>query len=339
MPALVRRRPSLDLRRAAKAAEDVSKFNSDSFSFEDSSSQRSDSEMDLPRHKLANLPSRQKSRHELKLATSSPVLHQQYQSDEEQPSPVPEDVDDGDGESEYLSYSEEDYETESEEDFDFEDDFDTPIALPVVYVAAVEAVAMPIHSVGRPRFVDLPKLAPVAKRTVPISRPESASFTTMRRFKAPAPTTVRASVIEPLFEPVKPVLTRNFSTPLQRHESESSAPSQTYSGSSPSSSIPSLTSDRISDMDEADLLIRESDEIQERSRNILAGTEWDTALESQIPTSYEEYDPFALQPPTLAPSQKEYPLYEPQTPSKTKAWSRLGLKSKLVAASRKVAKA
>ena len=335
MPALVRRRPSLDLRKAAKAAEDASKFNSDTFLFEDSSSQRSDTEMDIPRHKLANLPSRQKSRHQLRLATSSPVLHQQYQSDEEQPSPTPED---NDGGSEYLSCSEDEYETDSEEEFDFDEDFDTPIALPVVFVASVEAVAMRIHSVGRPKFVDMPKLAPMAKRTVRISRPESASFTTMRRFKAPSPTTVRASVCEPIFhEPVKPPIARNFSTPIQR--SDSSLPSQTFTGSSPSSSLPSLDNDPVSDLDEADLLIRESDEIQDRSKTLLAGTEWDLAFETHIPTTYREYDPFALQPPILIPTEKEYIPHEPETPGRGKGWGRLGLKSKLMAAGRKVAKA
>ncbi|MCJ1328905.1 hypothetical protein MMC10_005582 [Thelotrema lepadinum] len=334
MPALVRRRPSLDLRKAAKAAEDASKFNSDSFLLEDSSSQHSDPEMDIPRHKLANLPSRQKSRHQLRLATSSPVLHQQYQSDEEQPSPTPDDIDGG---SEYLSCSEEEYETDSEEDFDFDEDFDTPIALPVVFVASVEAIAMSIHLVGPPKFVDMPKLAPMAKRTVRIARPESASFTTLRRFKAPSPTTVRASFCEPVFrEAIKPPMTRNFSTPLQR--SDASLPSQTFSGSSPSSSLPSLDNDPISDLDEADLLIRESDEIMDRSKALLAGTEWDLALESHIPTTYREYDPFALQPPVLIPTEKEYIPNDPETPGKGKGWGRLGFKSRLMAAGRKVSK-
>ena len=330
MPVLVRRRPSLDLRKAAKASEDAPRFNPDSFSFEDTSSQRSDSEMDLPKHKLAHLPSRHKARGQLRLATSSPVLHQQYQSDEEQPSPTP-DADDG---SDYMSCeasSEEDFEASSEDDFDFEDDFDTPIALPVVYVAA-EAVAMPIRAVGRPNVVNIATLAPMAKRTVPLSRPESASFTTLRRVKVPSPTIVRASV----YEPTKPAFTRNFSTPLQR--SDSGVPSQTYSGSSPSSSIPSLASEPVLDLDEADLLIRESDEIQNRSINLLAGTEWDLALDRRETKTYDNYDPFALRPPTLS-TPRTFLWNEPETPGKSKAWSRLGLKSRFMAAGRKVSRA
>ena len=331
MPVLVRRRPSLDLRKAAKASEDASKFNPDSFSFEDSDQQRSEDDMDLPKHKLAKLPSRQKLRGPLRLATSSPVLHQQYQSDEEQPSPTPEDAADG---SEYMSCyisSEEEYETDPEEEFDFEDDFDTPLALPVIFAAA-KAVAMSIQVVGRPCVVSVTALAPMAKRTVPLSRPESASYTTLRRVKAPSPTAVRTS----FYETTKRTSTRNFSTPLQR--SDSGVPSQTYSGLSPSSSLPSLNSEPVLEMDEADLLIRESDEIQVRSQHVLAGTEWDLAFDNEKPMCYEDHDPFALQPPTLR-SPATFSFNEPGTPSKTKPWSRLGLKSRLMGAGKKLSKA
>lgn len=290
--------------------------------------------MDLARQKLSNLPSRHKSRRELRLATSSPVLHQQYQSDEEQPSPTP---DDGDNGSEYLSCevsSEEDFETHSEDDLDFDEDFDARIALPVIFVAAAEAVAMPIRAVGRPNMVSISTLAPMQKRTLPISRPESASFTILRRFKAPLPTTLRGTVYQPV-EPVRPVMTRNFSTPIQR--SEYNVPSHSYSGSSPSSSLSSLSSGPTSDVEEADLLIRESNEIQDRSRTLLAGTEWDLALESQTPTTYEEYDPFALRPPTLI-TAKPYRFPEPETPGKARAWSRFALRTKFMAADRKTSK-
>ena len=330
MPVLVRRRPSLDgLRKAAKAAEDGSKFDLETFSFEGSDGQHSDTEMDLPRHKLAKLPSRQKSRQQIRLATSSPVLHQRYQSDEEQASPTPDDADD---DSDYLSCGTSSEDELSEEEFDFEDDFDTPLALPVVYVAAVEAIAVPIQEVGRPSIIDISAIAPMAKRSIPISRPESASFATLRKFKAPSPTTVRTSTFEP---PVRPPPPRNFSRALQR--SDSSCPSHSSTGTSPSSSIRSIEDSNAVELDEADLLIRESDEIQVRSRNILAGTEWDLSLDSQ-PMIFEDYSDFKLQPPALI-TTNSYTYSEPETLGKAKAWSRFGLKSRIMSAGKKVSKA
>ena len=325
MPVLIRRRPSLDLRKAAREAEQAAKFDFDSFAVEDGRHQQSEFDMDFPVHKLANLPSRQKARGELRLTTSSPVLHQQYQSDEEQPSPSPDDYESGHSEYESCG-SEEEYEEDDEDEF--EEDFDTPRALPVTFVAPALAIAMPIKSLGKPNVVSISAIAPMAKRTIPISRPQSASYTTVQKVKAPVPTIVRTSIYrDSMYSDHRPSFPRNFSTPLMQRSDSLTPPSQT-SGSSLSTS-PSNSSLASSEADEGELLIRESNEIQDRSKNILAGTEWDMNLYSPTPTNYAAYDPFALNQPMLVKDKEFLPE------EKSKGWKRLGLRSKIMAASRR----
>jgi hypothetical protein len=284
MPVLARRRPSLDIRKAAKAVD------AEGFTIVDS-------DMDFPAHKLAKLPSRQKVRGELRVSTSSPILHQQYQSDEEQPSPSPDDYESG--QSEYES-------CEPSDESDYEYDDDTPIALPDIFSAAL-AVAVPITPVGKPTIINITTFAPMAKRSIPISRPQSASFTTFKRVTAPRPTAIRSSTYEPLFQSTTP---RNFSTPLIQRE-------------------PSPLSSEVSDASEGDLLIRESDQIQVKSQSILAGTEWDMNLESSTPLNYSTYDPYAIKIPHLTKAYEE---------EKPKGWKRLGLKTKLLTAGRKTSR-
>ena len=293
------------------------KLETDHYQY-DSSYQRSTTlEMDFPAQKTSAAP-----RHKLRLATSSPILHQLYQSDEEQPSPSADDFTDSNDETSKSGSASDASESGEEEDdeMDFEDDFDTPRALPTLIEPSVLAVAVPMLAFGRPKVITISKLAPMAKRITPIVRPQSASYTTIRKFKAPLPTPIRTSaVFDQDFK-----VPQKYNTPYPPQRADSlTPPSYTYSGSSPSSSSNSSFMEEEHELDEAELLIRESDEIQSRSTSVPAGTDWEVDLEAPTPTSYAEYDPFALSPPRLAKS-KEYA--EVTTPTRTKRWRTLGLR-------------
>ena len=315
MPSLSRHKPSLGLHRAVTATEQTGlKIEHDQYLY-DNDQPSTDSEMDLPAQKTGSLP----PRHKLRLATSSPILHQLYQSDEEQPSPSADEFTDSNDEASRSESASDGGESNVEEDdMDFEDDFDTPRALPVTITPSALAVAVPVLAYGRPTVITISKLAPMAKRITPIIRPQSASYTTIRKFKAPLPTPVRTSAAfdQDLKVPQKP-------SPPERTDSLSPPSSYTSSRSSPSFSSNSSFTEEEQELDEADLLIRESDEIQSRSQSVLAGTEWDVGLEAPTPTSYAEYDPFALSPPTLVKS-KEY--VEVSTPTRTKRWRTFGMR-------------
>ena len=207
MPVLVRRQPSLDLRRAAKVHDAVLHYGRDSWSSVDDFT-------------VLNSPKRTPGRHSLRLVTSSPVLHHQYQSDEESASPE----DDDDAASgcaddlplpaapadatpqaatapapnvtlDEANASESEYEDDidlSDEDDEDADEEATPLQpFPRVIAASALAIAVPILAVGRPRVVSVSALAPPQKRQTAVTqRPPTrlaASLAAMRRFRAPAP--------------------------------------------------------------------------------------------------------------------------------------------------------
>lgn len=298
MPLSLRRHPSVDLRKAARLAELATKNEIESFSLgEDMES--------IYKSKIYH------QQQPLRLTTSSPILSNQYQSDEEQPSPQVEEFDEP-SLSEYASCESSADEAE-DVDFDGDDeevDFEIEDVGTTLFVSAL-AIAMPMRSF-KPSLIDISILAPMAQRSIPISRPQSASYTTLTRVKAPSPREVRISIYGS--SPERPV--RNFSTPLPRAHSLS-PPESLHSGTSPASSCLSLSNTSI-------------DEVQ-ATPSILAGTEWeDNILESPTPTSWAAYDPFALSAPTLAKTQSAHQdMYE-----KPRGWKRLGLRSKLLAAGR-----
>ena len=319
MPSLTRRKPSLGLHRASTTTEHAALKVEPGFYLDNHPSYHcpTESEIDLSARKPSALP-----RHKLRLATSSPILHQLYQSDEEQPSPSADEFTDSNDEASGSGSASDGAESVDGRDEmeDFEDSFDTPRALPITITPSALAVAVPVLAFGRPKMITISKLAPMAKSITPIIRPQSASYTTIRKFKAPLPTPIRTSAVfeEELKAPHK------YSAPYPPQRADSlTPPSYTYSGSSPSSSSNSSFMEEDQELDEAELLIRESDEIQNRSNSVLAGTEWEVDLEAPTPTSYAEYDPFALSPPTLVKS-KEYA--EVSTPTRTKRWKTFGLR-------------
>ena len=300
MPLLLRRHPSVDLRKAARLAELATKNEIESFSLEDDMESIYRSKIYHQQH----LP--------LRLTISSPILSTQYQSDEEQPSPQVEEFEEA-GMSEYASCESSADDAEDDINFDGDDeemDFEIEDVETILFVSAL-AIAMPLRSL-KPNLIDISTLAPMAARSIPISRPQSASYTTFTRVKAPAPREVRTSLHESRLE--RPV--RNFSTPLPRTLSLS-PPESLHSGISPASSCLTLSNASI-------------DEVQ-AIPSILTGTEWeDHVLASPTPTSWAAYDPFALSVPTLGKNSSAHQdMYE-----KPRGWKRLGLRSKLLAAGR-----
>ena len=313
----------MNLRKAAKAAEAATYHYDSDQSCYDENVQKADSDMDLPAHKLnaSYFPPRKESRRTLRLTTSSPMLHQQYQSDEEQPSPSPnsytdsyeEDENDraaadmaSDGGSCEADTELDDYTDDEAAAASPSSDSATPRPEPTVLTAAALAVAIPILAVGRPRVVSISSLAPMHKRAAPAAQPGSrlsASYTTLRRFRAPAPTTIRPStpprqLTPPHRQDVSPRTSRTTSPSASSTLSDSSPPSHTHSGSSPASTAPSSACGDSS-FDAEERAAMEEDE-GSAPASVLAGTEWDpTVLEAPTPVSYAAYDPFALAPPTL----------------------------------------
>ena len=292
----VRRQPSLDLRKAARLAELASKQEIEPFSLENDMGS-------LYRSKLRG--------HQLRLSTSSPLLFSTYTSDEEQPSPQMDE--DTSSLSEYASC---DDSLEDDSEFDGDDEEADYEDNTTAFFEATVAVVVPMQML-KPSLVDLSVFAPMAARSIPISRPESASYATFIRVKAPSPTELRSPTHVSSEKSVP-----NFSTPIHRNSSLS-PPGSLHSGSSPASSVLSFSHSGESIEEEAEAMIRESDEIQMRQA-VLAGTEWDdNMLESPTPTSWAAYDPFALSIPTLTKAQ----TYHEDVSQKAKGWRRLGFKS------------
>ena len=293
----VRRQPSLDLRKATRLAELASKQEIEPFSLENDMGS-------LYRSKLRG--------HQLRLSTSSPLLFNIYTSDEEQPSPQADE--DTSSLSDYAScddsLDDDDFEFDGDdEEADYEDNNNT-----TTFFETTMAIIVPMQML-KPSLVDLSVFAPMATRSIPISRPESASYATFIRVKAPSPTELRSPVHEKSIP--------NFSTPMNR-KSSLSPPSSLHSGSSPASSVLSFSHSGESIEEEAEAMIRESDEIQMRQA-VLSGTEWeDNMLESPTPTTWADYDPFALSIPTLTKAQT---YHDDGVSQKAKGWRRLGLKS------------
>lgn len=305
MPLALRRRPSLDLRKASRLAELATKNEIESFSFEEDMESIYKSKIHHHQH--------QHQHSQLRLTTSSPILSNQYQSDEEQASPQVEEFDES-GLSEYASC---DSSADEADDLDFDgDDEDIEFEvedLDTTFIVSTLAIAVPLRSF-KPILVNISILAPMAQRSIPISRPQSASYATFKRLNVPLPIEVRTSIHEPT--PERPI--RNFSTPLSRSRSSSPPAKALDSETSPASSCQSSSNASI-------------DEVQLIS-SVLAGTEWAVnIIESPTPTSWTDYDPFALSVPTLIKTQSSYQdMYE-----KPNGWKRLGLRSKLLTAGRR----
>ncbi|MCJ1449321.1 MAG: hypothetical protein MMC23_009841 [Stictis urceolatum] len=301
MPAHLRHQPPMDLRSAARA--DAAAKDSDSFSFAES--HITDSEGELTSAKPTMMQARQ-----LKITTATPVLQQRYQSDEEVPSPSTEGSKDS-----------------QEEDFDVEDMDDLEV-LPAITATEI-AKAIPIVYTGKPTMITISALAPMHKRqTAPTARPGKMAHsgsTSSVPAAIPRRSSLRTklanrtvSMYEPPVRTGSPALSTlttpsaiNFSAPA-RGSSLSPRPSPLSSTSppqllEPSSPTSSYADSDISSMDEAEACLRESEEIQirthsmERERAAFGGEhENDILGKPPTPTSYEAYDPFHIEPPTLS---------------------------------------
>ena len=378
MPVLVRRQPSLDLRRSAKIHDAILHYGRDSWSSVDDFA-------------ALNSPKRAPGRHSLRLVTSSPVLHHQYQSDEESASPEDDaasgcaddlPLPEADAVSHHTAPAEahnlaheqhadasaSEYEddidiSDEEEEDDEEDDEATPVPFPRVIAASALAIAVPILAVGRPRIVSVSALAPPQKSQTAITqRPTrlAASLAVMRRFRAPAPTEISSptkSVSHAAEEAENDAA--SFTTAASSSNSNQypasipdrvdslTPPELTRPGTAAShgaSSASSLagTDERVpsskTSLDEDDmaaapphpltqLTASPASRFQQRpfmpsrrgssARSSLAESACadDHLDRAPTPTRYADYDPFALEPPTLraasvAPTPPESPRFK-----------------------------
>ena len=399
MPVAVRRQPSLDLRKAARAARDAA-FHYDLDSYPSPQDGAGDYY-----EQLSPLRKHHRGRHSLRLSMSSPALHYQYQSDEEQPSPTTAGDDAASGCSDDLpdscSYQagieEEDVQgvqarsispassdveamdTSDEEVDDDEEEYE-PSSFPRVLTAAALAVAVPVLAVGRPRLISVSALAPPQRRQVPIdSRPAArvaASLAIMRRFRAPAPKEIASPA--QCASPTPEDDTASFSTAASSSDARTrypasipdrvdslTPPEHTHAGSSPSESSSSSiveadesvvepavhdasSTSEVDEQDEGELYFRDvaaaTGQIKAthfhqqpfvpppeppRCRGPISTNASPSTRSSFIenfdasrPTTYAEYDPFALSPPTLRGNSDV--MTPPESP-RLRRWKGVGM--------------
>lgn len=326
----------MDLRKAAAQAAQPTTYHYDSEqSCYDDQAQKSDSDMDYPMHKLTTtcFPPRKESRRTLRLTTSSPVLHQQYQSDEEQPSPSPNSYTDSyeegeEGEEVGIDAVSDSGSCEADTELDdYTDDetsatsspseFPTPRPEPSIITAAALAVAIPILAVGRPRIVSISSLAPMHKRATPVVQSGSrlsASSTTLRRFRAPVPTIIRPStpprqLANQQQQDASLPTGRTASPSTSSTLSESAPPSHTHSGSSPASSAPSSVCDDTSDAEHENHNSSSSsnDNNNTSSSLLVLRDSANVRARSAAVLAGTEWDPAVLE----APTPVSYAAYDP----------------------------
>ena len=396
MPLVVRRQPSLDLRKAARVARDAA-FDYDLDSYP------------ALQESLEQLPSSPRKgrlgRHSLRLSISSPALHHQYLSDEEQPSPLtardmdsnsgyPEDpadshsasVDvDADDEADVdLGHIDEsafsDTEATDLSDVEEADGEDVAAPAPQVLTAAALAIAVPILAVGRPQLVTVSSVAPPQKRQTPVDpRPAAriaGSLAIMRRFRAPMSpeiTSPQVTISSPLedndaasfrtaassaerYAEGLPDRVDSLTPPGHSHSDSSASESSSSSIAEPEPMTvepivheePSTHSSEVHDEDHelyyrnivtSARQVKVSHFHQQpfelpppppvRRRNPRTGAA--TATRSSFienfderPTSYADYDPFALQPPTLRGDEAADTASPPASP-RLRRWKGMGV--------------
>ncbi|MCJ1341121.1 hypothetical protein MMC09_006417 [Bachmanniomyces sp. S44760] len=264
MPIISRRQRSPDLRKSADSR--------DSFESLDSTNNLWVVDGDLPKppakamdfhlQSMATMPTRlTKSQNNLRIHTQPKSdLFERYQSSEEEASPSP------------TNFNTKTSKDVLEKDDSFLDEIDE---------AVVMAVAVPLVSVGRPKMIDIARIAPIQKRKRPVQRSFIAANGPAKRLgeidenKTYAPTKkqqpVRHSYDKDIF-----ALDGTPTLPPKRIDSLRVAPA------APDSWLP-----------EEDESVVIAEEGQELFPNLSSGS---------TPTTYAEYDPFSLNPPRLVSS-------------------------------------
>ena len=229
--------------------------------------ERPQKEMDFPSLPFGKGPSRKDSVNNLRISTyPKPDLHDRYMSSEEEPSPSP----DSETGSQYDDDDDEDAGVELKQGSNksFEQEIEEHMEAPAEDFKAEIAVAVPIMAMGRPKLVDIAALAPMHKRKRSIEK-SALSHTAAKN----AAFRTASSVPKESNRPGASKLSNSTITEEHLPKHKGSMPVL-----APASWLP-----------EDNTAIAEEDE------------QYFLDLQIRKPPSYDDYDPYSLNPPRLSP--------------------------------------
>ena len=219
-------------------------------------------DVDFPLAPLSKAPSRKDSLQNLRINTiASPDLHDRYMSDEEEPSPSPP----PDSETESNASSEQELRHKI-----LSAASSIELSEPIIYeeYKAEIAVAVPIVAIGRPKLVDITNIAPMYKRKR-VEKP-LLSRSAMKNAASRTPQPVTNQNTPPAAQQTAKV--NHPHTPKRQDSLRSLAPS--------------------SWLPDDETIVAEDEDSEDH---------YFPDLELRNPPSYNDYDPYSLDPPRLSP--------------------------------------
>ena len=270
MPPLSRRQQTLNGAHIANVDDHSSVASLDSMNehvwvVNDNDYERPQKEMDFPSLPFGKTPSRKDSVNNLRISTySKSELHERYMSSEEEPSPSP----DSETGSQYDDEGgDAAVDLKQDSNRNDEQEAEEPIeAIADEYMAEI-AVAVPIMAMGRPKLIDIAALAPMHKRKRSTEK-APLSHIAVKNAALRASTVSKESTRLAAAHPSKLTTEEEH---LPKHKS----------------SMPILAPE--SWLPEDDTAIAEEDE------------QYFLDLQLRNPPSYNDYDPYSLNPPRLSP--------------------------------------
>ena len=305
MPVLTRTQHTLSLQDSAegRTSTDSNDTMGDELWFVTAEYDGSRKELSFPSPPLGKTPSRKDSLHNLSINTYPKVdLPERYNSDEEEPSPSTDT-------SETASVCEEVHEEEEEEGEEEElkhksvqkhlDEEEEDIIIYEDYSAEV-AVAVPIMIMGPPKLVDISNLAPIQrrKRTINHCTLQRSAVKNAGALASRSPTPMAPSRSAPVVPSDENALPSEVSTPTTvEHlpKRQDSLPDLTRFV--PDSWLPEDNSETIFEA------VEEQDDL------------YFPALDVRPSPTYNDYDPYSLNPPSLSPRNSHSYKSSPKSPS------------------------
>ena len=280
MPVLSRRQPSLDLRKAASARDSMESNHGskDRLWWVNDDFEKPTKEADFPSNKPSSLASQQKSMNNLRLKTE-PELHDHYQSSEESASPSPDEYQSDSNDGSVLGN-----EDQVEKEDDNEDglrkttlndsstnDCDPFDSYATIFFTGLATSIQVIH-IGRPKMIKITNSAPAALTHKRIPRPTSTRLAAHKRLTS---------------------LDENMPYPGP----SSSISAQSYTTAPSMSVIPirNQSLPRVPSNQQPDTWLPESIP----SPTLSDSDHYFPEHHSPERTSYEDYDPYHLDPPRL----------------------------------------
>ena len=312
MPTLSRQQQRLATRQLSNERDSIDRNEedlADQFWLleDDDDDQLTQTEMAYPVLPFGKAPSKQSSTSNLRIQTyPKATLHERYMSSEEEPSPGP------DSESESASSEDKDEPAREEEPAPEQaaqpepatqeavpEKTDEDVVEPVEYTAEI-AIAVPIMAIGRPKLVDITNLAPMHKRKRSLEKSPLA-HTAIKNAAAAVrvPAGIDENTTLPLEQPTI-VTEAPEEHPLRHYDSQQSF------HDAPDSWLP--------DHDGDDEL--SSSALPESSSD---SDHYFPELEIRKPPTYNDYDPYSLNPPRLSPRNSQYSRNAPSPASMSSA--------------------